>query len=92
MSGPVGRPQGGMKSEMGKAAYWRMNYESAIQALADLIAENTENVTAIRDALESLDDLCAAEDRHGDTIRAHEVRGAVADLRRVTSPGEGGHS
>lgn len=89
MSGPVGKPQGGMKSEMGKAAYWRMNYESAIQALADLIAENTENVTAIRDALESLDDLCAAEDRHGDTIRAHEVRGAVAELRCLTSPAVG---
>jgi len=41
---PIGRPQGGMKSEMGKAAYWRMQYESAIGALADLIAENTENV------------------------------------------------
>lgn len=46
---PVGKPQGGMKSEMGKAAYWRMNYEAAIQALADLIAENTENVEFARD-------------------------------------------
>lgn len=46
---PVGRPQGGMKSEAGRAAYWRMNYESAIQALADLIAENTENVEALRE-------------------------------------------
>lgn len=44
-----GRPQGGLKSEAGKAAYWRMNYESAIQALADLIAENTENVEFARD-------------------------------------------
>lgn len=44
-----GRPEGGLKSEMGKAAYWRMNYESAIQALADLIAENTENVEFARD-------------------------------------------
>ena len=83
---PIGKPQGGMKSALGRAAYWRMNYESAIQALADLIAENTENVTAIRDALESLDDLCANEDRHGETIRAHEVRDAVADLRRLLPP------
>lgn len=83
---PQGRPQGGMKSETGRAAYWRMQYESVIGALADLIAENTENVAAIREALESLDDLCASEDRHGDTIRAHEVRGAVADLRRVIPP------
>lgn len=86
MSEQIGRPQGGMKSEAARAAYWRMNYESAIGALADLIAENTENVTAIREALESLDLLCAAEDSHGDTIRAHEVRGAVAELRRLTTP------
>ena len=83
---PVGRPQGGFKSDRAKAAYWRMQYESVIGALADLIAENTENVTMIREALESLDGLCSAEERHGDTIRAHEVRGAVADLRRVFPP------
>lgn len=83
---PPGRPQGGMKSEAGRAAYWRMNYESAIGALADLIAENTENVTAIREALESLDLLCVGEDRHGEHIRAHEVRGAVADLRVLVTP------
>lgn len=88
-AGREGRPQGGMKSEMGRSAYWRMNYESAIQALADLIAENTENVTAIRDALESLDELCTNEDRHGETIRAHEVRGAVADLRCILPPAVG---
>ncbi len=46
---PVGRPQGGMKSDLGKAAYWRMNYEAAIQALADLIAENAESVEFARD-------------------------------------------
>jgi len=49
MSEHGGRPQGGMKSEEGKAAYWRMQYESAIGALADLIAENTENVEFARD-------------------------------------------
>lgn len=86
MSEQIGRPQGGMKSDAARAAYWRMNYESAIGALADLIAENTENVTAIREALESLDLLCAAEDSHGDTIRAHEVRGAVTDLRALVTP------
>lgn len=42
--------------------------------------------TPIRDALDSLDALCRAEDTHGDTIRAHEVRGAVADLRRLVTP------
>lgn len=42
-------PQGGMKSEAGRAAYWRMQYESAIGALADLIAENTENVEFARE-------------------------------------------
>lgn len=39
-------------------------------------------------ALASLDDLCANEDRHGDIIRAHEVRGAVADLRALVIPPE----
>jgi hypothetical protein len=46
-----GRPQGGMKSEEGRAAYWRMQWESAIGALADLIAEHTEAVEGLRDAL-----------------------------------------
>ena len=41
---PKGRPQGGMLSEEGRAAYWRMQWESAIGALADLIAEHTETV------------------------------------------------
>ena len=81
MSEDVGRPQGGFKSDRAKAAYWRMQHVSAIGALADLIAENTENVTAIREALESLDMLCRAEETHGDNIRAHEVRDAVAPLR-----------
>ena len=44
---PKGRPQGGMKSDAGQAAYWRMQWESAIGALADLIAEPT----ALADAL-----------------------------------------
>jgi hypothetical protein len=33
-----------MKSAAGQAAYWRMQWESAIGALADLIAEHTETV------------------------------------------------
>lgn len=40
-----------MKSEMGKSAYWRMQYESAIGALADLIAEHTETAARIDAAL-----------------------------------------
>ena len=89
MSEYVGRPQGGFKSDRAKAAYWRMQYESVIAALADLIAENTENVEVARGALDSLDLLCVAEDTYGDDIRAHEVRDAVADLRRLfASPKE----
>ncbi len=85
----VGRPQGGLKSAEGRAAYWRMNHEHAIHALSDLIAENTANVEAVAEALESLDALCRDEDIHGSSIRAHEVRGAVADLRAlVIRPGE----
>jgi hypothetical protein len=42
-----GRPQGGMKSEEGRAAYWRMQWESCIGALADLIAEHTETVAEV---------------------------------------------
>lgn len=49
-----GKREGGMKSEMGRAAYWRMNYETAIQALADLIAENTENVDLLKEAVERI--------------------------------------
>lgn len=44
MSERIGRPQGGMKSEAGQAAYWRMQWESAVGALADLIAEHTQTV------------------------------------------------
>jgi hypothetical protein len=50
---PPGRPEGGMKSEGGRATYWRMQWESAVGALADLIAEHTETVDALR-ALEAL--------------------------------------
>lgn len=49
MSGEArkGRPQGGMLSDAGRAAYWRMQWESAIGALADLIAEHTETVAEL---------------------------------------------
>lgn len=40
----AGRSQGGMLSDGGRAEYWRMQWESAIGALADLIAEHTETV------------------------------------------------
>ena len=36
---PKGRPQGGMKSDAGQAAYWRMQWESAIGALAVVAVE-----------------------------------------------------
>jgi len=51
-----GRPQGGAKSEAGRAAYWRMQWESSIGALADLIAEHTETVEAVRNVLREADD------------------------------------
>lgn len=89
-NGLKGRPQGGARSDAGRAAYWRMNYESSIQALADLIAENTENVEAIRQTLNALDWLCRAEDSQGDTIRAHEVREAIAPLRALFPPAPDG--
>jgi hypothetical protein len=54
MSEPVGRPQGGFKSEAGKAAYWRLQHESAIGALADLIAEHTETVETHQRAMADL--------------------------------------
>ena len=78
-----GKPEGGMKSEAGRSDYWRMQHESAIGALADLIAENTANVETAREALDSLDLLCQDDERNGSNIRAHEVRAAVADLRAL---------
>jgi hypothetical protein len=79
---PVGRPQGGMKSETGKAAYWRMQYESAIGALADLIAENTENVEEI----ERLRGQIAEPDpydNHDRRILEAADAGEIADARIV---------
>lgn len=54
VSVPPGKPQGGWRSEAGRAAYWRMRWESAVGALADLIAEHTETVdemSALRERL-----------------------------------------
>ena len=51
MPQPIGRPQGGMKSDAGRAAYWRMQHESAIGALADLIAEHTEQRAAVAEEI-----------------------------------------
>jgi hypothetical protein len=45
---PKGRPQGGMRSPEGQSTYWRMRWESAIGALADLIAEHTETVEELK--------------------------------------------
>lgn len=51
-----GKPQGGMKSEMGQVAYWRMQWESCIGALADLIAEHTETVEELAKERRRADD------------------------------------
>jgi len=59
-----GNPQGGMKSEAGRAAYWRMQHESAIGALADLIAEHTETV----DEVERLTTIAGSAQRMLDDI------------------------
>lgn len=64
--------------------------QNTVKASADELAATvktayemgrTDQRKRITEALESLDLLCRAEDTHGDTIRAHEVRDAVADLR-----------
>lgn len=79
-----GLAQGGMKSEAGKAAYWRMQYESAIGALADLIAENTENVEAIRAVLAECDnaeDQPDWRDEDGDAwVEVAVIRRALAQV------------
>lgn len=68
MSEHVGRPQGGLRSDAGRAAYWRMQWESAIGALADLIAEHTETV-----------EECAALRAERDLLRDYDpVPGLVA--------------
>ena len=81
---PKGRPHGGAKSEAGRAAYWRMQYESAIGALADLIAENTENVEAIRAVLAECDnaeDQPDWRDEDGDAwVEVKVIRRALAEV------------
>lgn len=57
-----GRPQGGMKSDAGQAAYWRMQWESAIGALSDLIAEHTETVDEVRRLRAEVRDLSDTHD------------------------------
>jgi hypothetical protein len=100
---PTGRPQGGMKSEAGRAAYWRMNYEAAIGALADLIAENTENVEVLDDLRaiavewrEDFDKANTARTRENETHAngyalglERYLRPLEAVLTRVTPPGTG---
>lgn len=67
---PQGRPQGGFKSEAGRVAYWRMQYESAIGALFTLIAENTENVEALRRVAALGNEWVGFDDshQHGDAV------------------------
>jgi hypothetical protein len=75
MSADRGRPQGGAKSEAGRAAYWRMQYESAIGALADLIAEHTETVETFADLRAKVDDLRErASQGQGDGYMRNEHR------------------
>ena len=60
---PPGRPQGGMKSDAARATYWRLQWESCIGALADLIAEHTETV----DELKALQlELAELKEEYGD--------------------------
>lgn len=72
MADVTGRPQGGMKSEEGKAAYWRMQYESAVGALADLIVEH-------RETIEQIEDLCNKWDKlsKGETATTRQIREAI---------------
>jgi len=66
----TGRPQGGFRSDKGRAAYWRMQYESAIGALSDLIAENTENIDALRRVVALGNEWVGFDDSHhyGDAL------------------------
>jgi hypothetical protein len=41
----------GIRSEAATAAWWRMQFESCQAALAEVIAENTENVEALLDVV-----------------------------------------
>lgn len=85
---PPGKPQGGMKSEAGRAAYWRMQWESAIGALADLIAEHTETVEGLERVKAEVWDACT------DAHHEHAARQGVAlahppNPYRVIPPGKG---
>lgn len=99
MTEHVGRPQGGMKSEAGRAAYWRMQHEAATGALADLIVEHRELVERI-EALADQYAASAADEPYGgelwssteDSLRAlltdptMEGRQPAAPLRRSILP------
>ena len=80
-----GMPQGGFKSAAGQAAYWRMQYESAIGALADLIAEHRETVesqeTLIADERERIAQGIEAL-HYPEAVFAREVQRDAARIAR----------
>lgn len=90
---PAGTPQGGMLSEVGKAAYWRMQWESSIGALADLIAEHTETVTELADlkrAVSHTPDECAGVGQcefheMAETLAEAQARLAKVEVERDTA-------
>jgi hypothetical protein len=48
----------GIKSEAATAAWWRIQFESCQAALAEVLAENTENVEALADVVTDYGDRC----------------------------------
>jgi hypothetical protein len=50
MTGVIrGHRPNGLRSDGAQAAYWRMQWESCQEALAMVMAENTENFECLRD-------------------------------------------
>lgn len=82
----------GIRSAGGTAAYWRMQFESTQSALAEVIAENTENVEALLDVVtdygQHCDDLahCACSMARASRLTAHMRMDAAAPTRTDSVP------
>ena len=79
----------GIRSDAMTTAYWRMQFESCQSALAEIIAENTENVEALRDVVVDYGDRC---DDHA-ACQCSMARAArlVAHMTRTTTETGAGH-
>lgn len=74
-------------SPQARVGRWLADKCKPADYISDRLAAAVARAEALRteavEALDSLDPMCQDEDRHGSTIRAHEVRGAVAGLRSL---------